>query len=185
METRTEATIDDLYHAPTDDGTYELVNGELVHMSPTGFGPNRVAGRIYRSLAEYEEATGSGYALTDNAGYIVTLPHRRSFSPDASFSFNAPKDEMRFIAGAPAFAAEVRSEGDYGPAADAAYSAKRRDYFAAGTIVVWDVDPINKTVTSYRAAEPDTPIRFGLGDTADAEPALPGWRIAVDALFRA
>ncbi len=35
MVTRTEATIEDLYNAPRDNGTYELVNGELVHMSPT------------------------------------------------------------------------------------------------------------------------------------------------------
>jgi Uma2 family endonuclease len=44
MVTRTEATIEDLYKAPRDNGTYELVNGELVHMSLTGFAPSRVAG---------------------------------------------------------------------------------------------------------------------------------------------
>jgi Uma2 family endonuclease len=184
MVTRTEATIEDLSNAQRDDGTYELVNGILVHMSPTGFIPNRVAGQIYRALANYEEATGSGYALTDNAGYIVDLPHRRSFSPDVSFSRDAPANGMRFIEGAPVFAAEVRSEYDYGSAADRAYVEKRRDYFAAGTVVVWDVDPVNKTIASYRAERPDAPARFGVGDMADAEPALPGWRVAVDAIFK-
>ncbi len=43
MATRTEATIEDLYNAPRDNGTYELVNGELVHISPTGFMPGRVS----------------------------------------------------------------------------------------------------------------------------------------------
>jgi len=105
MVTRTEATIEDLYNAPRDNGTYELVNGELVHMSPTGFIPNRVAGSIYRLLAAYEEITGSGYALTDNAGYVVKLPHRKSFSPDASYTLHAPNDGMRFIEGAPILAA--------------------------------------------------------------------------------
>jgi Uma2 family endonuclease len=184
MVTRTEATIEDLYHAPQDNGTYELVNGELVQMSPTGFVPNRVAGHIYRLLAAYEEIIGAGYALTDNAGYIVALPHRKSFSPDASYTMHAPNDGMRFIEGAPVFAAEVRSEGDYGTAADAAYAAKRRDYFAAGTLVVWDVDPVHKTIASYRSDRPNDPIRFVLGDTADAEPALPDWRVEVNAIFR-
>ncbi len=185
MVARTEATIEDLSNAPRDNGTYELVNGELVHMSPTGFIPNRVAGQIYRLLAAYEDIIGSGHALTDNAGYIVNLPHRKSFSPDASYALHAPEDGMRFVEGAPVFAAEVRSEGDCSPVADRAYAEKRRDYFAAGTRVVWDVDPVRQTIASYRADQPESPTHFGVGDTADAEPALPGWRVAMSAIFKA
>jgi Uma2 family endonuclease len=184
MVTGTEATIEDLYKAPRDNGTYELVNGELVHMSLTGFAPSRVAGQIYRFLAAYEEVMGSGYALSDNTGYLVNLPHRKSFSPDASYALHAPDDRMRFIEGAPVFAAEVRSEYDYGPAADRAYAAKRRAYFAAGTLVVWDVDPVNRMIASSRADQPEIPIRFGMDDMADAEPALPGWRVAMRAIFK-
>lgn len=184
METQTEATIQDLYDAPNDDGTYELVNGELVHMSPTGFEPGRVSFRICVALTYYEEETGSGYALPDNVAFLVNLPRRKSFSPDAVYSLIVPDNLMRFIEGAPVFAAEVRSEGDYGPAADRAYAAKRRDYFAAGTVVVWDVDPVHKTIASYRTDMPDDPARFAMGDTADAEPALPGWRVTTSAIFR-
>jgi hypothetical protein len=39
---------------------------------------------------------------------------------------------------ASANAAEVHSENDYGPAAEPAMTAKRADYFACGTLVVWD-----------------------------------------------
>ncbi len=119
---------------------------------------------------------GSGYALSDNTGYLVNLPHRKSFSPDASYALHAPDDRMRFIEGAPIFAAEVRSEYDYGPAADRAY--------AAGTLVVWDVDPVNRMIASSRADQPEIPIRFGMDDMADAEPALPGWRVAMRAIFK-
>lgn len=184
METRTEATIQDLYDAPTDDGTYELVDGELVHMSPTGFEPGRVSFRICVALSHYEEETGSGYALPDNVAFIVNLPRRKSFSPDAAHTFARPDNLMRFVDGAPVFAAEVRSEGDYGPAADRAYAAKRRDYFAAGTLVVWDVDPVHKSIASYRADRPDAPIAFAINDMADAEPALPGWRVPTSSIFR-
>ena len=184
MVTRTEATIEDLYNAPRDNGTYELVNGELVHMSPTGFLPGRVSLQICIALMHYEEQTGSGRAVPDNVAFLVDLPHRKSFSPDASYTFRLPDNAMRFIVGAPVFAAEVRSEYDYGPAADRAYAAKRRDYFAAGTRVVWDVDPVQKMIASYRADQPDTPTRFSIGDTADAEPALPDWRVAVSAIFK-
>lgn len=88
-----------------------------------------------------------------------------------------------FVDGTPTFAVEVRSKGDYGPGKDAEYAAKRAEYFAAGTHVVWDVDPRMRTVTRYRATAAETPRVFGMGETADAEPALPGWRVAVDALF--
>src|SRR4026208_390524 len=156
MSIRTEATIDDLYRVP-DKGKAELVNGELVLMSPTGGVPGRAAGKIYRSLDDYERSGGSGYAFPDNVGFIVNLPKRRSFSPDAAFF----KGELRgglFLEGAPIFAVQVRSTEDYGPKAEQRITQKRADYFAAGTLVVWDVDVLRqKAVRVYRANAPANP----------------------------
>ena len=90
---------------------------------------------------------------------------------------------MRFIPGAPNFAAEVRGENDYGPAAEVEMASKRADYFAAGTLTVWDVDPESQTIAVYRLAAPTQPTICRSGDQAEAEPAVPGWRIAVDDLF--
>ena len=75
------------------------------------------------------------------------------------------------------FAVEVRSPEDYGAAAERRLAAKRADYFAAGTMVVWDVDlrDSNKTVRVYRASAPSRAIPYGRGEHAEAEPALPGW----------
>lgn len=182
MATKTEATIEDLIHAP-DDAMYELIDGKLVRMSPTGFLPSRVASEIFVALREYERHTNSGYAMTDGTAYVVNLPRRRSFSPDASFARSAPENRMRFVDGAPVFAAEVRSEGDYGNAANRAYHAKRAEYFAAGTAVVWDVDPVAQTIRSYRADGPDTPTLFKVDQIADAEPALPGCRVPTSDVF--
>jgi Uma2 family endonuclease len=92
---------------------------------------------------------------------------------------------MRFCEGAPIFAAEIRSENDYGPAAEQAMSDKRADYFAGGTLVVWDVDLLSADVIkSYKASDPENPVIFRRGDIADAEPAVPGWQMAVEELFR-
>jgi Uma2 family endonuclease len=183
MTTKHEATVDDLYRVP-DNGKAELVNGELVLMSPTGGVPGRTAGEIYVSLREYERRVGGGYAFPDNVGFIVNLPHRRSFSPDAAFY----KGELRgglFLEGAPVFAVEVRSEDDYGPAAERKMAAKRSDYFAAGTLVVWDVDVLREQVVrAYRASEPTTPTIYKKGETAEAEPALPGWSLRLDELMQ-
>jgi Uma2 family endonuclease len=176
-------TIDDLARVP---GKAELIGGRIVHYMPTGFRPNIVAGRIYRSLADHVDAIGQGVALTDNMGYVVPeLPSgRESFSPDVSY-YGGPfsYDDMRFLRGAPTLAVEVRSEGDYGPAAERSMAAKRADYFAAGTLVVWDVDPMADCVHVFRPDLPDQPTTFRRGEVADAEAAVPGWRIAVDRIF--
>jgi Uma2 family endonuclease len=180
MQTKTEATIEDLYNAP-DDGNYEIVDGRLVKLMSTGDDPNFTAGEIFASLREYAREHPEGRARTDGVAYVVDLPNRKSFNPDVSFSYT--RSGMRFVDGAPLFAAEVRSEHDHGPAADRDYARKRADYFAAGTAVVWDVDPESQTVRSFRREAPDSPITFGMGEMADAAPALPGWRVAVDDLF--
>jgi Uma2 family endonuclease len=182
-EPQTAATIEDLYHV---EGKAELIGGRIVPLMPTGRRPNRVAGRIFRSIDDYAEATGRGEAYTDNVGFAVPelISGRQSFSPDVSYFVGPfPANDMRFIEGPPTFAVEVRSEGDYTPSAETEMAAKRADYFEAGTLVVWDVDPEAETVAVYRAAAPTTPTVFIRGQEADAEPALPGWRVAVDRIF--
>ena len=94
-----------------------------------------------------------------------------------------PANEMRFIDGPPTFAVEVRSENDYGLHAEAEMASKRDDYFQAGTLVVWDVDPEAETVAVYRHADPQKSTVYRRGDTAEAEPAVPGWRMAMDDVF--
>jgi Uma2 family endonuclease len=180
-KTRASATIDDLYRV---EGKAEIVDGELVLMSPTGFLPGRAGYAVCSSLRAYEEATGHGYAVPDNVAFVVDLPHRKSFSPDAAFYVGTPKD-AKFLEGAPLFALEVRSECDYGPAAEKRMAGKRADYFAAGTRVVWDADVLrDQEIRSYSADRPAEPRVFRRGQVADAEPALPGWSMPVDDLFK-
>lgn len=171
--------IDQLYSV---DGKAEIVNDMIVMDSPTGGKPGRAAGAIYRSLFDYETAQKSGYAVTDNVAFIVDLPNRQSFCPDAAFYVG--EMTMKFLQGAPVFAAEVRSEGDYGTAAERKMAAKRDDYFAAGTLVVWDVDLLSDDLVRVYAVEDRVnPRIYRKGEMAEAEPAVPGWRMAVDLML--
>lgn len=180
MVANLEATIEDLYRVP---GKAEIVNGEIVLMSPTGAAPSYAASEIFVSLRDYSRQKKFGHAVTDNAAFVVNLPNRKSFSPDAAF-YAGKWTGMKFFEGAPVFAVEVRSEGDYGAAAEVAIAQKRADYFAAGTLVVWDVNLLSDDVIkSYRAGAPDKPRIFRRGEIADAEPAVPGWSMRVDDLF--
>ena len=181
MTTKVKATIDDLYKVP-DNSKAEIVDGEIVLISPTGDIPARAGFKIAMSLSQMEGRI-PGRAYPDNVGYRVSLPNRNSFSPDASFYTGRPTG-MRFLEGAPVFAVEVRSENDYGPNAEDAIAKKRADYFAAGTLIVWDVDMLSPDVIkSYDVNDPDNPKIFRRGDIADGEPAVSGWRIFVDELF--
>lgn len=181
MILKPRASIDDLYRVK---GKAELVNGEIKLMSPTGGRPGLSGGRIFASLLRHQEDRGGGYAVPDNVGFTVDLPNRQSFSPDAAW-YTGHIVDMDFLSGAPAFAVEVRSKGDYGPAAEREIAAKIADYFAAGTQVVWDVDLLNPdAVRKYTPDRPTEPVVFRAGETADAEPAVPGWRISVDLLLK-
>ena len=177
-------TLDDLMRV---QGKAELIAGRIVHQVSSGFKPNRVAFQIALRLEIYSTDRGVGFALTDGIGFALhpcLANGRQSFSPDAAYYDGPlPDNERRFISGTPNFAAEVRSENDDGPVAEAAQASKRADYFEAGTLVVGDVDPEARVVASF-ATDPTTPVAiFRPGDIATAEPALPGWRVAVDGIF--
>jgi Uma2 family endonuclease len=177
------ATLDDLYRV---EGKAELIAGRIVHYMASGDVPSYVAFEIAVSLREHARQSGVGVAYSDGIGYALDPPlsnGRQSFSPDASYYARPRPKTMRFIEGPPTFAVEVRSENDYGPAAEAEIAAERLDYFEAGTLAVWDVDPEAETVTAYHADAPTRPILFARGQEADAGPAVPGWRVDVDRIF--
>lgn len=182
MISKAEANIEDLYDLP-DGAKAEIVDGEIKLMAPTGGDPGYAGDEIFASLREFARKTGRGRAVGDNKAFCVRLPNRKSFSPDAAF-YIGPDPGMRFYEGPPMFAVEVRSENDYGPLAESEMRKKRADYFAAGTLIVWDVDLLGEEVIkSYGAGNPAEPTVFRRGEIANADPVLPGWRFNVDNLF--
>ena len=178
--TARRATFDDLLRV---EGKAELINGEIVRMSP-GHRPILVSLEIALLLRNWARAD-PGRGVVYGEGMIFRVPvmasGRESFAPDAAYATGPfPANPEGVYRGGPAFAVEVRSADGYGPAAEARAAAKRADYFAAGTLVVWDADQRNRVIYSYVASAPLTPRVFGPGEEADAEPAVPGWRVKVD-----
>ena len=144
--------------------------------------PSNAAAQIRKSLDGYERSIGGGYQAGAVA-FIVDLPHRRSFCPDAGWYTGDPY-ASELLPGAPAFAVEIRDPEEEGDEAERRMAAKRVDYFAAGTQVAWDVDVLrDNLIRVYRPNYPESATVSRRGETADPEPAVPGWRFAVDELF--
>jgi Uma2 family endonuclease len=175
-----EATLEDLWEF---ESPAELINGEIVPLTGTQVGQGDAAFKIRLSLYQYARTRGGGRAISESVTFVMQAPRTQALVPDVSwFSGEVAKDEV--VYGAPALAVEVRSNGDYGPAAEREMKIKRGLYFAAGTQVVWDVDVLRENlIRVYRADDPDHATVYRQGEVAEAEPAVPGWRFPVDELF--
>ena len=173
------ATIEDLRRTRLKA---EIVDGQLMVIGPSGAAHGRAVGAVLRRLMEHELPEGTGRAFGARVGYIVDLPHRQAFCPDVSWYTGPPQAD--FPRGAPIFAAEIRDIDEYGDGFDRHAASKRSDYFAAGTKVVWDVDVLREgLVRVYRSGDPEHPTVYRRGEMAEAEPAVPGWTMAMDELF--
>jgi Uma2 family endonuclease len=177
------ATLSDLFRVK---GKAELIADRVVCYPLMGEYPGHIKSEIMIALDKRSEELPGTEAFGGSLVYgVPKMPSgRQSFCPDASFHTGPfPTDRMKWIDGPPTFAVEIKVLEDYESDTEQERVAKRADYFEAGTLAVWDVDPLAETVTLYRSTDPLTPVVFRRGDTADAEPAVPGWRVAVDDLF--
>ena len=76
MIIKVKATIEDLYHIP-ENGKAEIVNGEVVMMSPTGGDPSYAASEIFVSLRDYARRKRIGRAVGDNAAFYMAIPENK------------------------------------------------------------------------------------------------------------
>ena len=128
-------------------------NGEIVVMSPAGFGTGRINSRITRCLDEWAEADGRGAVTDSNAGYA--LPDGSVRAPDAAWismrRLESLSEEQKtgFPPVCPDFIIELRSPSDKLPD----LQEKMKQWIANGVEVGWLIDPKEKSVTIYRPGE--------------------------------
>jgi Uma2 family endonuclease len=157
----------------------ELVDGELVRMSPSFLPEARVVRTVQRILDNFVFPRHLGEIFGPDLGYELT-PHRVR-APDVSFvsaeKFAAYGNPQEFAKVVPDLAVEVISpEVKYGY-----LQRKIRDYFEAGVRLLWIVDPALQTVTVHRS-----PVDLRVLTTADTlsgEDVLPGFSCPAAELF--
>jgi Uma2 family endonuclease len=74
MATKVRMTADDLWRLGAGDVRQELVDGEVIEMTPADGVHGRITGRIYRRLAEHVEARGAGEVVVGDVGFVLALP---------------------------------------------------------------------------------------------------------------
>jgi Uma2 family endonuclease len=123
-----------------------------------------------------------GRTFAAETGFLLKRNPDTVRAPDFAFiaSTNLPASDPAeaFWPGAPDLAIEVVSPGD----STSEVTEKVDDWFAAGCVSVWVVDPKLKTVTIHRTLT-DFEIRT-IGEVLVGDPVVPGFSRPVDELFR-
>lgn len=160
----------------------ELLDGILVEKA-MGFRESLLAMALGSILYSFVRAGNLGVVGAPDA--IMRLQAGRNRLPDLSFTAweNLPSADayLRPVADyAPALAVEIVSEGN----TRAEIDAKRREFLAAGTKLVWVIDPIDRTVEVYAdPGHPDLMALLRAADTLDGGTVLPSFRFPLAELF--
>jgi Uma2 family endonuclease len=174
-------TVDELSSLAEDEYRHELQAGALIAEPPPGFEHGCVVARIGVLLDGCVRSQRSGIVTAGDSGYLLARNPDTVRAPDLSFVCRERLAQLGIpsgvFPGAPDLAIEVRSPGN----TDAELSAKVEDYLAAGTRLVWIVDPRARRVIVHRPLEP--PVVLHEHDALDGGDVVPGFRVRVDELF--
>src|SRR5947208_309587 len=109
-------TAEDLYQLPDDGCRYELLDGELKRLSPTGYEHGRVLTRATVVLDNFVTAHELGEIVSGDPGIILRRKPDRVRAPDIAFfaQERVPTGEARkkFVEIVPDLVVEVVSPND-------------------------------------------------------------------------
>lgn len=158
----------------------ELVRGELVDMPPIGFLHFRVSGTLIIWIGTFVRERELGVAGPE-LGFVLARNPDTVRAPDVAFIRSdriLHRDSRGFFEGPPDLAVEVLSPSETA----SEVQQKVREYLAAGTPLVWVVDPQTELVTVYY---PNGMARVHGGDElVSGEDVLPGFSFRPVDLFR-
>jgi Uma2 family endonuclease len=181
MATTQLMTVEELEREGAPEGRWELIDGELVEMSPSGSLASSIAAGIVFLLYGFVTPRRLGTVYGADGGFVL-FPGREILRvPDVAFvraeRLPAEEDQVGFLRLAPDLAVEVLSPSER----PGDIAAKVQMYLDAGVRLVWLVDPRARTVMVHA---PATHVRIlGESDEIDGGDVLPGFQVAVADLF--
>lgn len=184
-------SVEDLWelsHLPENaDQRFELSEGRLVVMSPASWKHGGLALQLGRVVGDFVDEHHLGMTTAAETGFILYKnpdPNGKDTvrAPDVGFIAAAriPEGELPdgYVPFAPDLAIEVISPGDGAEEVQ----KKVAEYLRYGTRAIWLFYPKTKTIGVYSA--PDHFQTLSMGDTLDGGDVLPGFRLAVQDIFK-
>ena len=181
---KTLLTADQFYDfCCQNDGRYELVQGEVVILSPVNDEHSGIAINIGTAFNNYSRRYGFGQAGVE-AGYMLLTGPDTVRGPDVSFRL-VPRSERRqsvgFLPGAPDIAVEVISLSNTA----ATVARKVAEYLDAGAQRVWIAYPATRTASRRVVIHhPDgTAITYTGNNVITDEDLLPEFSLPLTEIF--
>jgi Uma2 family endonuclease len=182
--TRTLMTEDELLRMPDDGFRYELIEGELRQMSPTGYDHGRCTVNLSTLLAAHVQKHKLGDVLAAETGFVIarTKDGRATVrAPDVAFVARgrvpADADTSKFLELAPDLVAETLSPSDTAVEVE----EKIASWLAAGVRCALVVNPASRSVTVYRSLADIS--RLTDADELDLGEVIDGFRCRVSEIF--
>jgi Uma2 family endonuclease len=168
---------------PNDDNKYELIDGVLKMSPPPGFQHAKISSKIAKHIILFNPEDKLGIVLWDTAFKVAP-----GFAPSPDMAFimaaNVPPDTRFAVPVPPDLAVEVWSPGDLDTKAHQAEArAKIRRYQVAGVPIVWAINPPARTVEVYHPDQTGPVQVLGVSEELSGEDVIPGFTMAVKALF--
>lgn len=143
---RRHVSPDEFLVHPSAAGAAELVRGDVRMMTPASAAHGIISGTIFAALNAFVEAGRLGYCFPDNTGFLLPGLEDTVRSPDVAFvrADRIPTEGIGagWMSVAPDLVVEILSPSESSSMLD----DKCRDYRAAGTRLIWVVDPVRRGV---------------------------------------
>ena len=179
MTVTTIHTAEELLQMPDDGFRYELVEGELREMSPSGLEHSRIAMLIGSSLAVHVRKHRLGVVCGADGGFLLGRDPDTVRAPDGAFVSAARfVRTVKYFPGAPDLAIEVVSPNDRWSEID----EKTAEYLRAGARAVVIVDPEKQVVRIYRQSGKDV-IASTAETMLEVDDVVPGWKLPLTEVF--
>ena len=178
MITKTNLTVEEFWALPEGETAYELVDGTAIAKVSPKYFHSSLQGAVFSLIKAW--CKGKGRVKTEWAVALLRKGKDWVPTPDVTYiSYNLLPQNWKVNAACPIpcdLAIEIISPGQ----TMGEFEDKAKDYFAAGILRVWVIDPEAISIT---VLFPDGTRELYTGNTPITDTLLPGLELSTQLIF--